>query len=428
MFINTSLLVVVAGTAAANTTTTDIAADSSVVDFHVPLSTDLDSTNPVKWNTLSGKMPQLVGHRGEKSFMPEHTLGSYWQAALEGVDFIEPDLGLTKDGHLVVNHNEFLGQNTDVARIPELAYLRTNKTWIDDTDGKPVTVVDEWFIGDMTLEQIKKLRVNQASGYPWRPQHFNGYFEVLTFEEYLQIVRNLTIDLGRSFGVIPELKSPSLYNRDRPYQRYFEDRAILTLEHYGWANITKWINRDQHQDLNLSPNLRPLGNATLGPSVWQSFDLDCARYLSQHTDVPVVALVERLPWAFTPKGLDRISEFAKILSPWKDLFVAGPQAFFQANNVTWDSAEIQKMGGFVDAKSLVQEAHKRGIELSPYTFYDSHQDMGYICKKQKQANSNSLCPGDRKQELFYFFDLGVDYLFVENIVEASSLRQEYGSK
>ncbi|KAJ1645954.1 hypothetical protein LPJ64_002511 [Coemansia asiatica] len=413
--------------------------DHSAVDFHVPWATDAGKIDidkvaatkqeQIRWDTLSGEKPRLVGHRGEKSFMPEHTLGSYWQAALEGVDFIEPDLGLTKDGHLVVNHNEFLGQNTNVALIPELAYLKTNKTWIDDTDGKPLTVTNEWFISDMTLDQVKKVRVNQASEYPWRPQHFNGFFEVLTFEEYLQIARNLTIDLGRPFGVIPELKSPSLYNRNRSYPRYFEDRAILTLEHYGWANITKWINREKHRDLDLYPKLRPLGNATLGPSVWQSFDLDCARYLSQHTDVPVVALVERHPWAFTPKGLDRISEFAKILSPWKDLFVAGPHEFFQANNVTWDSAKIEEMGGFINAQDLVKAAHSRGMELSPYTFYDSHQDMAYLCnnKQQQQSNSGIKCPSNRKQELFYFFDLGVDYLFVENIAEAKGLLQEYES-
>ncbi|KAJ1718889.1 hypothetical protein LPJ61_006438, partial [Coemansia biformis] len=29
-----------------------------------------------QWKTLSGQWPMLVGHRGEKAFMPEHTLAS----------------------------------------------------------------------------------------------------------------------------------------------------------------------------------------------------------------------------------------------------------------------------------------------------------------------------------------------------------------
>ncbi|KAI7833603.1 PLC-like phosphodiesterase [Kickxella alabastrina] len=392
-------------------------------------STPLGSASPApKWNTLSGKTTRLIGHRGEKAFMPEHSLGSYWQAALEGADYIEPDLGLTKDGHLIVNHNEYLGGTTNIAHIPELAHLKSNKTWVYDVDGREKTVYNEWFVADLTLEQIRMLRINQASEYTWRPQHFNGYFGILTFEEYLQVVRNVTIELGRPFGVIPELKSPTLYNRGRPYDRYFEDRAILTLEHYGWANITRWINRDQHIDLRLSAKLRPLGAAVLGPSVWQSFDMDSARYLAQHTDVPVVALVEQLPWAFTPAGLDRLAGFAKILSTWKDIFVAGPEAYLRHYNITWDEKDIEQMGGFIAPKDLVREAHSRGIELSPYTFYDSRQDMAYICQDDNAESKSEFCPKSKAEELFYFFDMGVDYMFVENIVEASTLRLQYDNQ
>ncbi|KAJ2787664.1 hypothetical protein GGI15_000554 [Coemansia interrupta] len=375
-----------------------------------------------KWNTLSGGMPQLVGHRGEKAFMPEHSLGSYWQAALEGADYIEPDLGLTKDGHLVVNHNEYLGETTNIASIEPLAYLRTNKTWVDDTTGMNQTVTNEWFISDMTLEQVKMVRINQDAKYPWRPQHFNGFFSVLTFEEYLQTILNLTNALKRPFGVIPELKSPKLYNRGRVYDRYFEDRAILTMEHYGWANITRWINRELHADLNLQNISDAIAGLQRGPSAWQSFDLDTARYLAQHTDTPVVALVEKLPWAYTPKGLDQIAQFAKIVSSWKDVYLAGPAAYLQSSGISWDDSEIAKMGGFIRAKDLPREIHSRGMEMSPYTFYDSHQDMGYLCS---DISSTAFCPRNRKEELFYFFELGVDYLFVENIVEASMLRLEY---
>ncbi|KAJ2384521.1 hypothetical protein GGI05_004981, partial [Coemansia sp. RSA 2603] len=286
------------------------------------------------------------------------------------------------------------------------------------------TVTDEWFICDMTLEQIKMVRINQDARYPWRPQHFNGIFGVLTFEEYLQTILNLTATLKRPFGVIPELKSPKLYNRGRPYDRYFEDRAILTLEHYGWANITRWINRALHADLNLQNISHEFAGMQKGPSAWQSFDLDTARYLAQYTDAPVVALVEKLPWAFTPKGLDRIAEFAKIISSWKDLYIAGPAAFLESSGISWDEKEIADMGGFIDAKDLARETHARGMELSPYTFYDSHQDMGYLCTA---TSGTTFCPRNRKEELFYFFELGVDYLFVENIVEASTLRLEYNN-
>ncbi|KAJ2775096.1 hypothetical protein IWQ56_000268 [Coemansia nantahalensis] len=370
-----------------------------------------------KWNTLSGQWPQLVGHRGEKAFLPEHTVASYWQAALEKADYIEPDLTLTKDGHLVVNHNEWLGENTNVASIPELAHLRTSKTWNDG--GGNVTVANEWFVVDMTLEQIRKLRVHQDHKYPWRPAHFDGVFGLPTFEEYLQTVRNVTQLLGRPYGAIPELKSPQLYNRGRSYPRYFEDRALLVLEHYGWATVNN-VNRSAHADLVLQTPL-PVDGA-LGPRAVQCFDLDTAEYLAQHSDVPVVALVQSLPWVFTPGGLDRVASYAAILSPWKDFFVAGAEPYFRASNITWDAAEIQNLGGFIQPTRLVAEAHKRNLALSPYTFYDSHQDRAYLCQT---GGAKGFCPRSRQEELYYFFELGTDYLFVENIVEATLLRSQF---
>ncbi|KAJ2086893.1 hypothetical protein IW138_005369 [Coemansia sp. RSA 986] len=348
--------------------------------------------------------------------MPEHSRASYWQAALEGADYIEPDLALTKDGHIVVNHNEWVGNNTNVRDIPELAHLRTTKSW--DNDGRPMTVENEWFIGDMTLKQVKMLRLRQDPQYPWRPRHFDGIFEVLTFVEYLEIVRSVSIALGKPFGVIPELKSPKLYNIGRPYERYFEDRAILTLAHYGWAHITAPLG-GSHSDLDL-PLVEPILNSTvMGASAWQSFDQDTAEYLSTHTDVPVVALNENHPWFFTPAGLDRVARYAHIVSPWKDFFASGAEAVFQAKNITWNAEQISMMGGFIAPGNLVREIHARGMEVSPYTFYDSHQERGYLCTK------GSFCPADRSQELRHFFGLGTDYLFVENIVEARVILAQY---
>ncbi|KAJ2450505.1 hypothetical protein EV183_004247 [Coemansia sp. RSA 2336] len=385
----------------------------------------LEAQRRGRWNTLTGEQPKLVGHRGEKAFMPEHSRASYWQAALEQADYIEPDLAMTKDGHLVVNHNEWLGDNTNVAHVEALAHLRTNKTWTDN--GREIRKDNEWFIVDMTLEQLKQVRIRQDGQYKWRPQHFDGVFGVLTFEEYLQIVRNATIDVGGAFGVIPELKSPKLYNRGRPYSRFFEDRAILTMEHYGWAQVSARVNRSAHADLALAP-LRALPEGVrLGPSAWQSFDLDTAEYLATRTSgVPVVALLDGLPWTFTPWGLDRLAQFASIVSPWKDVFVAGAGPVLHANNVVWNATDIEGMGGFVPPHELVREIHKRNMSVSPYTFYDSRQDMAYLC--QADASVGGFCPADKADEFFYFFQQGVDYMFVENIVEARLLRRRFADK
>ena len=49
-----------------------------------------------------------IGHRGASGYAPEHTIPSYDLALKMGADYIEQDLQLTKDGVLVVMHDETL--------------------------------------------------------------------------------------------------------------------------------------------------------------------------------------------------------------------------------------------------------------------------------------------------------------------------------
>jgi glycerophosphoryl diester phosphodiesterase len=56
---------------------------------------------------------QIVGHRGARGIAPENTLASF-QAALDaGVDMIELDVHLSRDGELVVMHDPRLERTTD---------------------------------------------------------------------------------------------------------------------------------------------------------------------------------------------------------------------------------------------------------------------------------------------------------------------------
>ena len=51
------------------------------------------------------KPPLVVAHRGSSYALAEHTLGAYLRAIDEGVDALECDVRLTRDGHLVCVHD-----------------------------------------------------------------------------------------------------------------------------------------------------------------------------------------------------------------------------------------------------------------------------------------------------------------------------------
>jgi glycerophosphoryl diester phosphodiesterase len=56
---------------------------------------------------------KIFGHRGSMGTMPENTLLGFSHALDCGVDGIELDVQLTKDGELVVIHDEKIDRTTD---------------------------------------------------------------------------------------------------------------------------------------------------------------------------------------------------------------------------------------------------------------------------------------------------------------------------
>jgi glycerophosphoryl diester phosphodiesterase len=64
----------------------------------------------------------VAGHRGIGAVYPENTILSYQKAAEAGVDMIEIDVHLTRDGHLVLMHDDTVDRTTDGSgRISEMA-------------------------------------------------------------------------------------------------------------------------------------------------------------------------------------------------------------------------------------------------------------------------------------------------------------------
>lgn len=83
------------------------------------------------------KLPAVHGHRGSRGTVPENTLPAFEAALLGGADVLEMDLGVTKDGVVVVSHEP------DVT--PERCLDAEGKK-LD----KPVP------LRDLTLAQLKK--------------------------------------------------------------------------------------------------------------------------------------------------------------------------------------------------------------------------------------------------------------------------------
>lgn len=147
----------------------------------------------------------MIGHRGAPGYRPEHSRSSYDLALEMGVDAVEPDIVVSKDGVLVVRHENEISTTTDVADRPEFAGRRTTKT----VDGASMT---GWFTEDFTWDELSTLRCRERLPMI-RPASasFDDQQPVLRLSDVLEIVRQASLAQGREIGVVLEIKHATYF-------------------------------------------------------------------------------------------------------------------------------------------------------------------------------------------------------------------------
>lgn len=94
-----------------------------------------------------GKLPLIAAHRGGSINNPENTMLAFREAVNTiGVDIIESDLYLTKDGYLVYNHDDYIDETCNInGDIP----LSEVEALCEDENNRH-------YIGDMTLAELEQ--------------------------------------------------------------------------------------------------------------------------------------------------------------------------------------------------------------------------------------------------------------------------------
>lgn len=261
--------------------------------------------------------PLLIAHRGFPGLRHEHTRSSYDLAIDEGTDYIEPDIVATKDGHLVVRHENEVSGTTDVADRAEFADRRTTKT----IDGSEKT---GWFTEDFTLDELKTLRTRERIP-DVRPHNAElAGEEILTFDEVVQIAAEGTARRGSTVGVYVETKHPSHF-----------------------ANIGLDLN-----DLLIDALERNGLNTAEAPVIVQSFESGNLRDLRGRSPLPLVRLVMPRKLADIDDLAD-VATFADAIGPHKDLVIP------------------RDKGGRLDRPTdLVEHAHAAGLDVHIWTMRD----------------------------------------------------------
>ncbi|WP_175985713.1 glycerophosphodiester phosphodiesterase family protein [Microbacterium tenebrionis] len=151
------------------------------------------------------KSPLVIGHRGAPGYRPEHSRSSYELALAMGVDAVEPDVVASKDGVLVIRHENEISGTTDVADRPEFAGRRTTKR----IDGQPLT---GWFTEDFTWQELSTLRVRERlPEVRATSASFDDAQPILRLTDLLDLVRAGSVEHGREIGIVLEVKHATYF-------------------------------------------------------------------------------------------------------------------------------------------------------------------------------------------------------------------------
>ena len=329
--------------------------------------------------------PLVIAHRGVPGLRLEHTRPSYDLAIDEGADYIEPDVVASRDGHLVVRHENEIGSTTDVADHPEFADRRTTKT----VDG---VQKDGWFTEDFTLADLKTLRAKERIP-DVRPDNveLDGTEEILTFDEVVAIAEDGHRRRSSPVGVYVETKHPTYF---QGLDLDLNDLLIDALERLGLNHENAPVIIQSFESGNLQDFRRrsPLFLVQLLSPKGAPADFVAAGDPRTYADL------------LTSEGLEHVASYSDAIGPFKNLVI-----------------ELDDAGNLGEATGLVERAHEAGLGVHIWTMRDENAFLPANLRIGAERSDY----GDMLPEYFAFLDAGIDGMFSDFTQTAVQAREAW---
>lgn len=324
-------------------------------------------------------IPLIVGHRGASGYRPEHTRAAYSEAFRRGADAVEPDLVVSRDGVLVIRHENDISGTTDIADHPEFSDRRTTKL----IDGVAKT---GWFTEDFDWAELRTLcarerrpRIRPANtAYDTEP--------LMCFPELITLVEQESDVAGRPFGLVAELKHASYFDSIGLPMRELYGEA---LSEAGWSHSAQLTTESFESTILAQLRDRRVGGELV--------------YLLEASGYPIDRVIELGAEA---KGYeydmsdDGLRELASVVS-----------------GISVDKSVLVSEGGDAET-SITARAHALGLTVLTWTLRPENEYLSpaYTC--------GTTGFGDWQGEFAAIMRSGVDGVFADHPDLALEVRKE----
>ena len=313
--------------------------------------------------------PLVVAHRGASGHRPEHSEAAYRLAVELGADAIEPDLVPTRDGVLVLRHENEVSGTTDVADRADLAHLRTTRV----VDGHEVT---GWFTEDMTWAEVSTLRTRERLPElrPASAAH-DGEGRVLRLEDLLRVLD----DAPRPVGLVAEVKHATHFAAvGLPLDELLAD----VLRSRGWAHDPRLTVESFERTVLDEVRARDVGGR-------------------------LVQLVEA-----SGAPADEVARHGSAAPTYADMVSEASLAAMAAEGLAGVSVAKRTLlddDGRPEAR-VVEAAHAAGLEVWAWTL---RSENAFLARTHRLPGGRAAA-GDWRREFRTLIDLGLDGVFADH--------------
>lgn len=198
-------------------------------------------------------MFDLQGHRGARGLFPENTLEGFKAACALGIMTVELDVGVTRDGVVVVHH--------DVRLNPDIARDRSGR-WVEE----PAPLLREMTAAELGAYDVGRLRPGSPTARRFPRQQPRDEARIPRLADVLALVPALRVTIEmkllpgqRGWTVSPE----EMAERTLDVARRADALDRVTFQSFDWR-APRWIRR-RRPDLAFAWLTRPetVANAPL---------------------------------------------------------------------------------------------------------------------------------------------------------------------